>query len=85
MRTMGCAAENMWLKGDVMKYNLNSRPRPQKHTSREVDLFIEWCASFEKELRKALEFEEEQAKKSDIDLRLVAHFRIDLLKEILGE
>jgi hypothetical protein len=70
-----------------MKFNLKNRPINGENCG--WDDFIpkaeEWFEGFEKELRKALEFEEQQAKKSDREQSMVAHFQIDLIKEILGE
>jgi hypothetical protein len=43
-----------------------------------------WLVAFIKELQEKLEFEENQTKKPDREQSMVAHFQIDLIKEILG-
>jgi hypothetical protein len=45
----------------------------------------EWFEDFEKQLREILEFEEKEGQSSNRKRSMVAHFQIDLLKEILGE
>ncbi len=64
------------LKNHPIRIQGGFNPSYQEHTA--------WFEGFEKELREKLEFEENQAKKPDREQSIIAHFQIDLIKEILG-
>jgi hypothetical protein len=71
-----------------MKFNLKNRPTKDLFDEKEqltIKSYELWLEGFEKELQEKLEFEENQAKKPDREQSMVAHFQIDLIKEILGE
>jgi hypothetical protein len=69
-----------------MNFNLKTKPILDSDNLDKFDAIAArvWFEGFEEELRKRLEFEEEQTKKLDREQSMVAHFLIDLIKEILG-